>query len=84
MAEAWLHINAREHYSRYLEKAGVYGGNVEITAIKEIYKESFGLRCLPEDQITQLLTDIVGQYERKVSLLFSGEPDNLCQKKQFL
>jgi hypothetical protein len=33
----------------YLEKAGVYGSNVEITAIKEIYKESFGLHFIPED-----------------------------------
>jgi hypothetical protein len=32
-----LHINAREHYNMSMEKAGVYGSNVEITAIKEAY-----------------------------------------------
>jgi hypothetical protein len=41
MGEAWLHVNAGEHYSMFMEKAGVYGGNVEITAIKDIYKESW-------------------------------------------
>jgi hypothetical protein len=56
----------------------LYGGNVEITAVKEIYKASAGLHFVPEEQIIQLLTVIISQVvmERNVSVLFTGVPDD--------
>jgi hypothetical protein len=56
----------------------VYGGSVKIIAINGTYKVSDSVYFVSEDQITHLLTVVVGQVvnERTISLLFCGELDS--------
>jgi hypothetical protein len=57
---------------------GVYGANVEIIAITEIYKMSVSVFLYLRDKITQppISTVLDAVTERTASLLLSGELDN--------
>jgi hypothetical protein len=67
-----LHINTSEDYKLYVRKYGVYGGNVEITAISEIYKMSVNIYFVYARQITQPSTVAVCQFvtERNVEPVY--------------
>jgi hypothetical protein len=53
----------------------VYGGNIEVTAICEMYKMSVSVSFVSENKMTASPNTVVGQAvtQGDVSLLFSGE-----------
>lgn len=68
----WGCISVQGKITNYMGKKRVYGGNVERTAISEIYKMSVNIYFVSERQITQPSTVAFCQFvtERNVELKF--------------
>jgi hypothetical protein len=74
-----LCINRCEDFKSVHGKNGAYGGNINVLTISETHKMSASVHFESDAQFTHPLTFTVGQVvnERNVSLLFSGELDNI-------
>jgi hypothetical protein len=70
-------MNTREDNKTCTGNNVVYGGNMEITAVIEIYDKSVRICFESEDQFTQRSADVVGEVvtDRKVSVLDNGRLD---------